>query len=503
VPAPERARRIEGRLRAIAADRSVPPGAVAVVESDLGSALAVGERRIMVVTDADAARERTARPLLASLYRDRLREAIERYRAARTPRAIGRGLALSAAALAAGILAIVLVHRGRRRLQDFLQRRIARLGSLKFRSFEILDSERISRVLRGGLRAAETLAILLAAVLATEFALAGLPWTRPLALDLFPYLLAPLRSVAEGIYAALPGLLYLFVLVVLTRWLLRLTRLFFAGLDAGTVTLSGFERDWAWPTYRIVRVAVVAFAAVMAYPHVPGSDSGAFKGVSILMGVVLSLGSSSFVANIIAGYALTYRRPFRIGDRVKVGGTLGNVEEIRVTQTRLRTPKNEIAVIPNSTILAGEVLNYSALARAGGLILHTTVGIGYETPWRQVEAMLLLAADRTPEVSKEPAPFVLETALGDFCITYELNVYCADPRQMERLYAALHRSVLDVFNEHGVQIMTPAYVADTPEPKVVPPAKWFESPARPPGTGQPPAEAAAQPAPGGRSSSAG
>src|SRR6185436_6166021 len=182
-------------------------------------------------------------------------------------------------------------------------------------------------------------------------------------------------------------------------------------------------------------------------------------------------------ANFIAGYSLTYRRAFKIGDRVMIGGHLGDVTEQKLQVTRLRSPKNEEIVIPNAQILNGEVVNYSSLARTQGLILHTDVGIGYETPWRQVEAMLMMAADATPGVLREPRPFVLQKALGDFAVTYELNAYCDTPQAMATLYTALHRQVLDVFNQYGVQIMTPAYEGDPATPKVVPPDLWHLAPA--------------------------
>jgi small-conductance mechanosensitive channel len=219
----------------------------------------------------------------------------------------------------------------------------------------------------------------------------------------------------------------------------------------------------------------------VAYPYVPGSQSDAFKGISLFLGLIVSIGSSSIIANIIAGYSLAYRRPFKIGDRVKINDTVGDVMEMRILVARLRSLKNEEIVIPSTSILNGEVTNYSTLAAEQGLILHTTVGIGYETPWRQVEAMLKLAADRTPGLLREPAPYVLQKSLGDFAVNYELNVHCDDPKQMMPLYSALHRSILDVFNEYGVAIMTPAYESDPEEPKLVPRDRWYAEPAAPPG----------------------
>jgi small-conductance mechanosensitive channel len=227
----------------------------------------------------------------------------------------------------------------------------------------------------------------------------------------------------------------------------------------------------------------------VAYPYVPGSHTEAFKGISLFVGLVFSLGSSSVIANTIAGYAMTYRRAFKVGDRIKLGDLVGDVVEIRPQVTHLRTLKNEEVTVPNSSILNAQVTNYSSLAATQGLILHTNVGIGYETPWRQVEALLLAAAERTAGVAGDRQPFVLQKALGDFAIDYELNVYCRDARLMMPLYTALHRNILDAFNDHGVQIMTPAYEADPPQPKLVPKDQWYAPPAQPHGDGASPVAA--------------
>ncbi len=301
-----------------------------------------------------------------------------------------------------------------------------------------------------------------------------------LARSLLAIAIDPLRTMALGLIGLVPNLVFLAILVLVTRYLLKLIRLFFEGVAGGTVTLKEFDPEWAWPTYRLVRLLVIAFAAVVAYPYIPGSGSEAFKGVSLFIGIIFSLGSSSLIGNLIAGYSMTYRRAFRLGDLVKIGEHVGDVERMRLLVTHLRTLKNEEVVVPNSTILGAEVVNYSSMARERGLILHTTVGIGYETPWRQVEAMLLEAAARTPGLRREPAPFVLQNTLGDFCVTYEINVYCDTPRDMPVLYSELHRNILDLFNEYGVQIMTPAYEGDPDQPKVVPKEQWYASPARPP-----------------------
>jgi small-conductance mechanosensitive channel len=279
--------------------------------------------------------------------------------------------------------------------------------------------------------------------------------------------LDPLRTLGAGFVANIPRLAFLLVLFILVRVVLRITRLFFDAVGRGTVTLRRFDPEWSEPTYKILRIAIVAFGLVVAYPYIPGSQSEAFKGVTLFIGIVFSLGSSSAVSNVIAGYMMTYRRAFKVGDRVKIGESVGDVIETRLQVTHVRSLKNEEIVIPNSEILSGQVLNYSSLGRERSLLLHTEVGIGYATSWRHVETILLEAAARTPGLAADPKPFVLVKRLSEFAVTYELNVPCGDVHAMTATYSALHRNVLDVFNEHGVQIMTPAYEGDPPEPKLV------------------------------------
>jgi small-conductance mechanosensitive channel len=478
-PAERRAAGIEARIREIAADRDTPAGAIRVFESDDMSLIVAGERRIMAVVEADASVEGLRRQRLANLHRDAIAEAVTRYRRDREPRALLMSTAYSLSALAALAAALLALRWLFRRLVTGLELRYrARVHDLGIQSFRLVRAEQLWRGLRSGWSFLHLLAVLVLAYLCLQFILSQYPATRVFGERLLSLVLGPLGSIGSSLLSALPSLVFLAVLAVVTRYLLRLLHLFFAAVEHGTVVLRDFDREWAMPTYRIVRLLVVAFAVVVAYPYIPGSESAAFKGVSIFLGVMFSLGSTSVIGNIIAGYTMTYRRAFRVGDRIQVEGLIGDVTQIRLQVTHLRSPKNEEIVVPNSILLNGNVINYSTLARERGLILHTTVGIGYETPWRQVEAMLLMAAQRTAGLLPEPPPFVLQKALGDFCITYELNIFCDTPSSMARLYSELHRNILDVFNEYGVQIMTPAYEGDPERPKVVPKDSWFLAPAR-------------------------
>jgi small-conductance mechanosensitive channel len=359
------------------------------------------------------------------------------------------------------------------RLQDHLQ-------ALEAQSAQFVKAQQLAQFMRGIIRALRLILGALALYVYLNFVLGLYPWTRGIAVWLFDLILNPLEAMGKAVIATIPDLVFLIILFFVTRYILRMIQVFFRGIERGAIQLQSFEQEWAWPTYRILRMLVIIFAMVVAYPYIPGSESQAFQGISILLGLIVSLGSSSIIANIIAGYSMAYRRPFRVGDRIKVNDTVGEVIEVRVLVTRLRSLKNEEVVVPNTMILSGEVINYSTLAAQEGLILHTTVGIGYETPWRQVEAMLKLAADRTERLRKQPEPFVLRQELGDFAVTYELNAYCGDPANMARIYSALHDNILDVFNEYGVAIMTPSYIADPTEPKLVPRNQWYAPPAAPP-----------------------
>ena len=478
LPADERARIIADRIRAIAADRSLATSTIRVVPAERSSDILVGDRPIASVLDADAEIEGIHRQDLARAYAHRIGVAIEAYRRDRSPRSllIGAGASLAATAVLAGAVAVLLWLW--RRLAVVLERRYTRrLRSLEIQQVQVIHAEKIRSVVRATFRIVRMVVLIALAYLYLSFVLTRFPWTRPVAAQLLGYVLTPFAIMGRAALDFLPNLIFLVVLVAITRYVLKLLSLVASGLERGAITFDGFDPEWAGPTYRIVRIAVIGFAAVVAYPYIPGSESAAFKGISLFFGLVFSLGASSVVANMLAGYSLIYRRTFKVGDRVKINDVIGDVASMRLQVTHLRTIKNEDVIVPNSVILTSQVVNYTSYAATDGLILHTTVGIGYEVPWRQVEAMLLMAASRTPGLRPAPAPFVRQTSLGDFAVSYELNAYCGNALAMAAIYSTLHQNIQDVFNEYGVQIMTPAYRSDPPEPKVVPKEQWFSSPA--------------------------
>jgi len=482
-PAERRATEIEERIIAAANDESVASGDVELVEKDDRTVITAGGLLVLDLFDEDAEAQGIHRGVLAETTQTRIQEAITDYRLDRSPRVL---MIRSLYALAATLVTVGLffgVRKGSSSLDGLVERRLQNhLRALEAQAARFVKAQQLAQVLRGFIKAVHVVLAALTLYFYLNFVLGLYPWTRGAALWLFDLILTPLQAMGAAVLATIPDLVFLVILVFVTRYILRMIQVFFRGIDSGAIRLKTFEQEWAWPTYRILRLLVIIFAVVVAYPYIPGSESQAFQGISILLGLIVSLGSSSIIANIIAGYSMAYRRPFKVGDRVKINDAVGEVIEIRVLVTRLRSLKNEEIVIPNTSILSGEVINYSTLAEQQGLILHTAVGIGYETPWRQVEAMLKLAADRTEGLVKQPEPFVLRKGLGDFAVTHELNAYCSNPAGMALIYSALHDSILDVFNEYGVAIMTPSYMADPAEPKLVPRDQWYAPPAAPPVT---------------------
>jgi small-conductance mechanosensitive channel len=481
LPAKIRAGQISQRIAEAAADPGITLDDIQVRETGTISRIVAGDRHIMAVSEADARLEQLGRIDLANTHVVRVRQAVHEYREARTPAALRRGLVESIAATVVLVLAVALLWAVTRWLRRLLAQWIhSRVHATHMESFELVRGDRIAETSQQALHLLAGLVLAALIFQYLSFTLSRFPGTRALGLNLSALLVGPLRTMGSGLIDELPDLAFLVVLFILVRMVLRAVRAIFDALGRGAMRIPDFEPEWATPTYKVVRLVIIAFGLVVAYPYLPGSQSEAFKGISIFVGVLISFGSSSAISNVIAGYVLIYRRAFKVGDVVKIGSEIGQVTDFRILATRVRSLKNEEISFPNSQVLSVEVKNYSALARRDGVILHTEVGIGYETPWRQVEAMLLAAAAQTAGIPKTPAPFVLQRALANYSVTYELNVYCSDPWRMLDIFHELHRHILDVFNQYGVQIMTPAYMADPVEPKVVKSDHWYIAPASPP-----------------------
>jgi small-conductance mechanosensitive channel len=453
----DRAANIVRRLTSLAKTRSISADSIRIEEAPgKGSLVLVGDTVLMTITDEEAAAAQKPRSDYAAGIADKMRGAVLHYRDEWSLRHILQGAAYTLGAT----LILFLVLTGVSRLHRYAVRKIlaSTMDSDRFVPFAesgILSARRISAVLltiEGAARWVVLLTILQAYVAAV---FSFFPGTSGLASTFYSWVLTPLESLRDGALYYLPNLFFVVVVSAATFYILKLNKFVFLEVRDGKIAIPGFHTDLAEPTGKLVSILIFAIAVVVVFPYLPGSDSPAFKGVSILFGVLISFGSGSAVANMISGAILTYMRPFNLGDRVKIADTVGDVIEKSLFVTRVRTIKNVVVTIPNSGVLGTHILNYSTAAREGSLILHTGVTIGYGAPWRGVHELLIGAALATPGILSEPSPFVYQTALSDFYVSYQINAFTADAARMQAIYSDLHKNIQDKFNEAGVEIMSP------------------------------------------------
>jgi small-conductance mechanosensitive channel len=352
-----------------------------------------------------------------------------------------------------------------RMLDSFHRMSIGKIGGwkgtvikpVKVKTIEVLSEDRIAEILEGGFKILRLFFYAALSYVYITILFSFFEFTQTWAGTLFGYIIDPLWNVVTGFVGYLPNIFYILVIAFVTRYAISFTRFIFGEIGKGTLAPTGFYPEWADPTFKIVRFLILAFAGIVIFPYLPGSDSPVFRGVSVFLGILLSLGSTSAIANVVAGVVLTYMRPFKIGDRVKIAETVGDINEKTLLVTRVRTIKNVDITIPNAMVLGSHIINFSSSANDSGLILHTGVTIGYDAPWKKVHELLIAAAGKTQHILKEPKPFVLQTSLDDFYVSYELNAYTDQPILMATIYSEVHQNIQNAFNEAGVEIMSPHY----------------------------------------------
>ena len=321
---------------------------------------------------------------------------------------------------------------------------------------------------------------LVAGYLWLAFVLHQFPYTKPWGSQLGTYIVDFLGELATGALHAMPGLFAVVVIFVATRFAVRIVDVLFRSVEQGMVAVRGLQPDTAGATRRIITVLIWIFALTVAYQYIPGSESDAFKAVGVFAGLMISLGSAGLVNQVMSGLVMVYARALRPGELVRAGEVVGVVSEVGLLSTKVVTPRSEEVTIPNAVLAGTMVTNYSRRVGAEGAIISTTVTIGYDAPWRQVHALLLLAAERTVGVLKQPRPCVLQKGLADFYAEYELRAHIASAILRFQVLSDLHAQIQDAFNEFGVQIMSPNFEAQPDRPVVVPPAAWYAAPAQPP-----------------------
>ncbi|MEM1053939.1 MAG: mechanosensitive ion channel family protein [Bacteroidota bacterium] len=425
---------------------------------------------VMSVMDEDARGLGVTRREAAEDYRRQIIEGVERYREQATIRGV-----LQSSAITVGLfLVLLLAIRGLRGLFAWMDTRTASarqrlVRPVRIGTFEVIGRDQVSRLGRSlaGLARLAVSLVLVYVFLTTAFGL--FPWTQTWSENLLEAALSPLRQLGTLLVESVDNIIAVLVIVLVLRWAIRISDYLFRQVERGEVEIKGFHADLADPTRKIAKFFLVVVGLVLIYPYTPIANSIAFQGLTVFFGLLISLGSSSAISNMVAGVVLTYTRAFRIGDRVKVGDTFGDVIEKTFLVTRIRTPKNEDVAVPNATVLGNHIVNYSVMAREGsGVILHTTVTLGYDLPWPEAHRLLLQAARDTECVEDEPAPFVLQTSLGDFSVAYQLNAYTREVHKMARLYSDLHQHIQNRFAEAGVEILSPTYHARRDGPSTVP-----------------------------------
>ena len=436
------------------------PDSVSIDHSDIVSDLMYGNKVLLSLTDQDALWEGVSRD---SLAKERRENVVTKLHEMKAEHSIWR--------MVRRILYFVLVIVGQYllfRLTNWLFRkvkaRILRLKDTKIKpvsiqGYELLDTQKQANLLVFLASVGRYILMALQLLFTVPLIFIIFPQTEGLAYRLLGYIWNPIRSIFVSIVDYIPKLFTIIVIWYAVKYLVRLVLYLAREVEVGRLKINGFYSDWAMPTFHIIRFLLYAFMIAMIYPYLPGASSGVFQGISVFVGLIVSLGSSTVIGNIIAGLVITYMRPFKMGDRIKLNDTIGNIIEKTPLVTRIRTPKNEVVTVPNSFIMSSHTVNYSTSAREYGLIIHTEVSIGYDVPWRRVNPLLIEAALNTPGVVDDPRPFVLETSLSDWYPVYQINAYIKDANRMSQIYSDLYQNIQDKFNEAGIEIMSPHYMA--------------------------------------------
>lgn len=456
----DRAGNFSQRITQLGRLYSLKPDSVYIEPTDYVTDIMYGDKVLVSLTDLDALWENKPRTELSEHYREIIVGALKQMKEEHSWGQLAKRVFWFLIVIIGQYLLFKLTTYVYRLVKKRIIRlKDTRLKPVSFHDYELLDTGRQVRMLTFLANVFRYIVILLQLLVTVPLLFSIFPQTEALARKIFSYLLTPVRAILKGIVDYIPNLFTIFVIYFAIHYVIKGLKYLANEIESEKLKINGFYPDWAHPTFHIVRFLLYAFMVAMIYPYLPGADSGVFQGISVFVGLIVSLGSSTVIGNIIAGLVITYMRPFKIGDRIKLNETTGNVIEKTPFVTRLQTPKNELVTIPNSFIMSSHTVNYSSSARTMGLIIHSEVTIGYDTPWRKVHELLIAAARVTPGILPEPGPFVLETSLSDWYPVYQINAYIRDADQLARIYSDLHQNIQDQFNEAGVEIMSPHYMA--------------------------------------------
>lgn len=458
--AKDRAEAISSRINKLAGNIGFSIDSLKIIGAETTVDIVFGENIIMSISENDALWNNADKTELAETYKKIIGEAVLKYKDATSFSTLAKEIGLALLVIILIIFAIKYIGRGFKWMAEKIRAQEGkRIKGIRFKNYTLFDAKRQVNVLLNVNTVLKWFFILLVIYIALPVLFGIFPWTKNFADTLFGYILNPLKKIASGFWDYLPNLITIIVIILVFRYVLKGIRFLKSEIENGDLKIPGFYADWANPTYQIVRVLVFAFMVIVIFPYLPGSESPVFRGVSVFLGLLFTFGSAGSLSNIIAGLVLTYMRLFVIGDRVKIGEVVGDVIEKSLLVTRIRTIKNEIISIPNSTVMSSHTINYSSDAVDKGLIMHTTVTIGYDVPWKDMHLALINAANRTDLLLKDPEPFVLQTSLDDFYVSYQINAYTKEPNKQAVIYSQLHQNIQDCCNEAGIEILSPHYRA--------------------------------------------
>ena len=454
----ERAINVTKRIKKLYDDDFFGTDSLLTAESENTVDIVYGDMIIVSVSELDALINNSTKELLSEKYALKIKTAILEQRSQNSLMKLFLRIGLMILVVSGIGLLIWFIGKGHLRSVDYITKNKEKwLKSLTYKDYTFLSADQELKLLYFLLKLIKWFFVLVLLYLVLPLVFSIFPFTRGWANMLFGLVWSPLKSAMVSVWDFLPNLFSILVIYFIMKYVIRFVKYIFSEIESENLKLSGFHPDWAQPTFGIVRFLLYAFMFVLIFPKLPGSNSQIFKGVSVFIGVLFSLGSSSAIANMVAGLVITYMRPFKIGDRIKIGEITGDVVEKNMLVTRLRTIKNEEITIPNSSILSGNTTNYSSISTNEGLIVHTTVTIGYDVPWKDIHKALIDGALRTDLIIKEPQPFVLQTSLDDFYVSYQINAYTKDPGKQANIYSELHKNIQDVCNERGLEILSPHY----------------------------------------------
>lgn len=471
-----RAKEAMDKIEKLGKSLSFSTDSMYIFDSELSSDIMSGDIVLLSVSDLDGMWQGKTRNELAEDYLGVIREKVMELQEEYGLRAKVTGVLLALLIIVVQIVLIILTNRLFRRLY----RRIVWamrtwIRPFVFKGYELLNTRNAAHILLLLARIVFWIVVVLQLFISIPLLFSIFPETQSLTFQLLGYVWDPLKDIGLGIVGYIPNLIKIIIIIICFRYLIKGIHYVANEIAEGHIKFEGFYADWAIPTFQILRALIWCFAVVMIWPLLPSSDSEVFKGVSVFVGVVFSLGSTAIVGNIISGIVITYMRPFKIGDFVKINGIEGEVVEKTAFVTRLRTTKNEIVTVPNSAIMSSEAVNYSSAAELRkGVIIHTEVTIGYGVPRETVENLLLEAALSCTKLQKKPAPFVRIRALEDFYVRYEINAYTLQSLQLSACYTELHKAILDHFFEAGVEIMSPHFKAERDGNPVEIPESYLE-----------------------------